>query len=551
MEFAMHQSDNLMTFIRMVAPVNGRRPTLSMMRNRVKAILAMLMEHDQLEQVVRSMVEMTGLSHFLPEQYVRFQPVVMEAMVFILKELPLERLAEKIVDQLLLPSDSDPGTRLSVLVKEMPSIQKLGQVICRTPGIDPVFKQALVDLEDNLKTVDCRQVLPLIDKQVRRLPPGHTLVPQRRILAEASVCAVVPAHVTIEKGAAPVQAVIKVVKPKVRRNMTGDLALLERLAVFLDKHKKRWGMREFNFSGTLHQVRTLIENEIDLASEQAHLVMAGEYHRNHKRLRIPDLLPVSTPEMTVMSRVEGRKITDVAQLNPRQRRLLAEALTRVCILSPLQDLGEISIFHGDPHAGNIAYCFEGGRPLLIFYDWAMMGRLSRLERFLMVFLSCGFWVESPKAVFFAADLITKGQVSRDKEIERKVFVLIDKILAGNKGGIRNVFGNIETFFEELTYMGILFSADLMMYEKAAVTLKGVLADIDPAFDRNDYLIWAGMAAFLNDVVRLRIHRVILEEIWALYRLGAGELHELQKEIGALFFRACFHWLRRPAEFMGR
>ncbi len=548
---ATHRTDHMQAFLAAMAPVDGRRPTPTMMRRRVTAILKRLKRDDAVEQVARPLAAMTGLSALLPACYIQFQPVVIEAMIFILKELPVVRLAEKIVDQLRLSPHADQGKRLYLLVKDMPCIQKLGQVICRTPGLDPAFKQALVDLEDNLKTVTYRQIRPLIAKQVRQLPAGNAIIPQPLVRAEASVCAVVPAEVTLKNARAPVQAVLKVVKPKIRKNLPGDLALLERLAVFLDEHKGNWGMRGFNFSGTLNQVRGLIENETNLGAEQVHLAVAREYYRDLYRIAIPEPLAVSTPEMTVMSRLEGKKITDVAGLTPAQKRLLAEALAKTCILKPLQDLSDISIFHGDPHAGNIAYRFDEDLPTIIFYDWAMMGRLTRRERFLMILLSFGLLFAGRQAVFYAADLLTNGQLSRNRDLESTALQFIDTVIADRKDGIRGIFTSIETFFEELTYLGVMFPTDLMMYEKAAVTLKGVLADIDPSFDRNDYLFWAGMGEFLNDFVRLRIHRAILYEAWALYRFRTERIGDLQKEIGLLLAGVCSQWMKRPPRYMRR
>ena len=55
--------------------------------------------------------------------------------------------------------------------------------------------------------------------------------------------------------------------------------------------------------------------------------------------------------MTVMTRVEGEKITNVQHLSKKQRRKLAGALAKTCILHPIQDIGEGGLFHGDPHGG--------------------------------------------------------------------------------------------------------------------------------------------------------------------------------------------------------
>ena len=50
--------------------------------------------------------------------------------------------------------------------------------------------------------------------------------------------------------------------------------------------------------------------------------------------------------------------------------------------------------HGDPHAGNLAYVFKSGRPQIIFYDWGMLGHLSKLERFAMILLTLGLMAGS-------------------------------------------------------------------------------------------------------------------------------------------------------------
>jgi ubiquinone biosynthesis protein len=543
MENVVHHKDFMKMVIAATGPIDGSRPTRAMMRRRVTILLKKMKNAGGIEQAVRPMVFMSGISGLLPECYCKFKDLVTEALIFFLKELPPERLEEKIVDQLRLAPHTNQGIRLGALVKDMPCIQKLGQVICRTPGLDPIFKQALVDLEDNVKTVTYRQIHSTIAEELRRMPPGNRIVPQRRIYAEASVCAVVPAEVILKNIRSPVQAVLKIVKPRVRKNLKGDLALLEKLAVFLDDHRADWGMRDFNFSGTLNQVRSLIENEVDLVSEQAHLAAARRYYRGNRRVVIPKPLPVSTPGMTVMSRMEGKKITDVAGLTARRKRLLAKALATTCILKPIQDLSDISIFHGDPHAGNIAYRFDGDLPRIIFYDWAMMGRLTRRERFLMIFLTFGLLSGGRQAVFYAADLITNGQISRNADLESKVLHFIDKTIAGQAVGLSNIFNTIEFFFEELTYLGIIFPKDLMMYEKAAVTLKGVLADIDPSFDRNDYLVWACMVTFLKDLVYLRIHQVIVEEALVLYRRRVESIIDLQKEIQLLLHRTGSRWIK--------
>jgi ubiquinone biosynthesis protein len=517
-------------FLNVLTPINGHKPSVTVMRHRTMDLLKQAKSRGTLDHTVRQMVLLTGLQDFLPASYAKFQAVVLEGIIFMMSGLPLTRLAEKIVDQLRLPYSAPLGERLYSLIKDMPTLQKLGQIICRSPGMDPEFKQALINLEDNIKTVTYGRLHPLLAKEIKSLGPDCLVIPEKRVLAEASVCAVVPAEVRLSKGRRTFEGVLKMVKPRVRRNLPGELALLDRLVRFLDRRKKDWGLGEFSFKGNLSQVRRLLENEVDLVSEQRNLDAARTYYGSDATLAIPERLPVSSPAMTAMSRIDGTKITDVKHLTPRQRRRLAATLAKICILRPIQDMKSESIFHGDPHAGNLAYTFEGKRPKIIFYDWGMLGRLQRLERFTMALLTLGLIMGNAKAVFYAADIITKGQISSNKAMSAKIKAIIEEAITSLKRPDMGVLSIIEFLFEKFTYQGIIFSADLLLYEKALVTLKGVLADIDPTFNRDHYMAWAAITTFLDDVIRLRLLKLVMKDIWTLYRHSLFLFLDIQKII---------------------
>ena len=93
-----------------------------------------------------------------------------------------------------------------------------------------------------------------------------------------------------------------------------------------------------------------------------------------------------------------------------------------------------------------------------------------------------------------------------------------------------VLSIIEFLFEKFTYQGVIFSADLLLYEKALVTLKGVLADIDPTFKRDEYMVWAAITTFMDDVIRLRLLKLIMKDIWTLYRHSLSLFLDIQKMI---------------------
>ncbi len=116
-----------------------------------------------------------------------------------------------------------------------------------------------------------------------------------------------------------------------------------------------------------------------------------------------------------------------------------------------------------------------------------------------------------------------------------------------KNRTRGLLSSIEFLFKRFTYQGVLFSTDLLMYEKALVTLRGVLADVDPTFKRDDYMIWAAMTTFLDDVVRLRLLKLIIKDAWTLYRHSLTVMFDIQKVIGWFLLDVGRLWKKLPKQ----
>jgi ubiquinone biosynthesis protein len=487
----------------------GSVPDVSFVRQQVECFLSQARSLGDLETISRKIVEHVGVDRLLPECYARFQPLVTESMVFLLQQLPEKRLARKIVDQLLLTPDVLHGQRLLVLINDMPTLQKLGQIICRKPGLAPEFKKALIDLEDNVNTVRYADLLVTIEQVTKAANRRFVFQIENEILAEATVCAVVAAQLYDKRKKKVLQSVLKVIKPDVRQNLSSELALFRRLADFLDHNRYRWGLGDFQFKDTLDQVQWLLENEINLAIEQANLKTAGRYYPKRTRLVIPNVMPCSTPSITVMSRVDGRKITDVEGLDARQRHRLAATLAETCILRPLKDFGDVTIFHGDPHAGNIAYTMDKSKPRIIFYDWGMMGRLDRFERFALAVMAIGVLARSPKIVMFAAEIISQKRIVIDEDASAALQATVHKILKTRSRWTGNIISDINRLVGEFTYYGLKFPTNLLMFQKAMITLEGVLADIDPTFD-DDQLIWVALGSQMRNLGQPRYY-------WGFYK----------------------------------
>jgi len=504
----------------------------SVLLQKVTEVLIQAESDGSSDDMIRQLLTFVGIDRLLPQDYSKFQPLVIEGMCFLLKNLPLPRLSEKITDQILLPGNSTSGDRICALINDMPTLQKLGQVICRSPGLKPEFKQALVQLEDDIDSISYESLLPYIKEEIQSLGSEYEFKLEENILAEGSVCAVVGAMVRNKGEEGYFKAILKIVKPAVRQNLSYELDQFDKLAEFLDQSREKWGLGDIQFSSTFSQVRWLLENEIDLTVEQKNLTEVNIYYKSASKYRYPYLFPCSTPNMTVMSRIEGNKITDVENLDHFQKRLLISTLANYCILKPIQDIGEVSVFHGDPHAGNIAYVFNDKKPEIIFYDWGMTGHLSRIERFSLLLIAYGIVIKSPLAILYAIDFVTKGQVFSVGNFRSDLYRSIDNELKEQKERVKGLLSTMERIFESLTYQGIIFPKDFLMFEKTLIALKGVMADIDPGFDRNDYIVWGALKKFYKDLFGLQNHLALIKEIFLLYRFSFRKLIEIQK----LFFK---------------
>ena len=535
-------------YLSALAPIDGMAPPKSVVYQRIIERVSNDITQGTLHQTIRTMLTLAGADQFLPPQYAKFQTVVLEGALFVLTHLPKERIVEKLVDQLMIPMDASSGERICKLVQDMPTLHKLSQIIGRSPGIDETLKRSLVDLEDNIATVTYETMKRALMEGLKATYSSDATIQTPRnpgqkedetpaeisiaahILAEASVCAVIPGSV----GDQPV--VFKMVKPLIKTRMASELALWARLGDYLDENKEKWGLGDFQFKGTIEQVSWLLQNEVDLTLEQHNLEAVQHYYNAIPSVLTPGKMSQSTPDVTVMHRLDGNKITDVDGLTSKQKRNLAKKVTRLCILQPIVELDRESIFHGDPHAGNIAYRFDentflkGAKPNLIFYDWAMVGRLKRLERLAVVLMISGLILENATVIYYAADIMSGGKITADKALGLRVQDLISDVVQSRENRIKGVLGSVENLIERIMYLGVVFSPDLLVFEKGLVTLKGVLADIDPTFDRDEYVVMAAVGQFVSDIMHFKLQSVILKEVWALYKYSFSLFLDIQKTL---------------------
>jgi ubiquinone biosynthesis protein len=251
-----------------------------------------------------------------------------------------------------------------------------------------------------------------------------------------------------------------------------DLELLQQLAHFLaDKHPE-YGRA---LPDTLMEVRRLLEHEVDFVREQATLLQAARMYKGMRGVRVPRLFaPLSTATITALSEEEGVKITALADAPGRQRRRAAEQLVEALIAVPLFARGERSIFHADPHAGNLLYDERKGE--LVLLDWALTESLTREERRHVALLALMLGLRDPVGVCGEIEALALGRrigaAHRDfmrDHVNQFIGQLPFSRLPSSMDAMR--------LLDRLALEGIRFPSGLMMFRKVLFMLDGILHDI--------------------------------------------------------------------------
>ncbi len=320
---------------------------------------------------------------------------------------------------------------------------------------------------------------------------GIALSPE--VLAEASVAVVVPFATHSSQGRGDGDGVLKVLKPGIEETLAEELELWNRLAAFVDERCEHYGVPTLRYAETLETIRDLLTNEIRLAREQQHLAWAASLYADTETVHIPAVLPFCTPRITAMERIYGRKVTDTVQLSDAARRELASEVMEALIARPVWASDSSSIFHADPHAGNLIFTEQGRLAIL---DWALVGSLEKPERIQTVQIMLGALTFDARRI---ADAMARMAISPPHESALRGVVLraLDRLLPATLPGFRWL---ITLMDDAMLSAGVRFKPELLLFRKSILTIEGVVADISADMTFDHVLPVSGARQFLRESI---------------------------------------------------
>ncbi|HYY68291.1 MAG TPA: AarF/UbiB family protein [Terriglobales bacterium] len=430
----------------------------------------------------------------VPAVYAEWRPLVHDAIVFILSRLSAARLAPKLVEQMALPPETAPEERLLRLLARMPGLQKLGQVVARNRHLHASLRNALSTLENGISDASYQDIHSTIVAELGPALRTYRVKIESAIWREASVSAVVRFTWRNRTSGQDEKGVFKILKPHVPACFSEDTELLQRLARFVESKGSAYALKAHAASETFSEVRQLLEHEIDFVREQRMLLEAGRLYGSLPGVRTPGLIqPLCTSKITATTEEGGEKVTDAVQDMPQWRRSpLAEQLVEALIAVPLLSSGEATIFHADPHAGNLLY--DRGRRELVILDWALTERLSREQRRHLAVLLAMVALRDPAGICKQIQALTCKK-------SQKMVPIIEHCVSGFLGELPpSAFPGVADatrLLERLALEGVIFPAALLMLRKVLFTLDGILHEIaGPDFSVDPILFRTAMQRWI-------------------------------------------------------
>ncbi|MBX3427165.1 MAG: phosphotransferase [Pirellulales bacterium] len=441
----------------------------------------------------QSLLDEGELAELLPAEHREFAPAVVGALAVFLDGLSEARQVRVLARQAELGPHASASERIGALAHSSPVLHKLGQILARDSRLAPALRHQLEKLESLPPAIPVDELRPTLSQDLgvaweREIELAETP------LAEASVAVVVPfrqkrprpsalnarfgaqaAHADPREAAearrCDFPGVLKILKPGIEQQLGEELALLGRVGDYLDDACGRLGLIQLDYAESFRRVQEKLAGEVRLDREQTHLLAARREFLGEPRVLIPALLPYSSPRITAMQRVFGRKITERLPSETSARRRLARLVAAALVARPIFAPQARAVFHSDPHAGNLMLADDGRLAIL---DWSLVGELTHGERAAIVqMLLAAAALDETRIADLLASLAERGSFAA-AAVRVVVRRWLGKIIDGTLPAMAWLVGMLD---DAVQTAGLRVHAELMLFRKSLYTVEGVVASI--------------------------------------------------------------------------
>ncbi len=350
---------------------------------------------------------------------------------------------------------------LKTFVTLGPSYIKLGQWLSSRADLLPQpYLDVLEKLQDNVLPEPFLDVKPILERELGSLENIFESFDPSAI-SGASLGQVYRARYK-EK-----VVVVKISRPNIEETIGQNIYILRKLLPlatrFIDENLR------FSAEGMLSQFIETVHEEMDYRIEAKNLIQIRNNLKEDKSVIIPTVyLDRTSRHVITMEYLPGTKITDIKTLNQNNidRAKLVYRIHRLFFKMLLRH----SIFHADPHPGNIAITNEG---TIILYDFGMVGRLDDETRRRLVRLYLGLVDKDPVRTTDVLLELGTLEPSVDRRLVEKGLELSIRSLHGRKVDSMEVKALQDLANKTLSRFPFRLPKNLALYMRMASILEGI------------------------------------------------------------------------------
>jgi predicted unusual protein kinase regulating ubiquinone biosynthesis (AarF/ABC1/UbiB family) len=349
---------------------------------------------------------------------------------------------------------------LRTFIELGPSYIKLGQWLSTRADIMPQpYLEVLATLQDDVPPAPFSKTRPVIENELGKIEKIFETF-DTKAFSGASLGQVYRATYNGQ------QVIVKVGRPDIEKIIEKDIAILKSILPlatrFIDPNLR------FSAEAMLSQFIETVYEEMDYNKEADNLI-AIKQNLKGESVVIPNvILELTSKHVITLEYIQGIKITDISSLDKAgiDREKLVIRVHHIFFKMLLQH----SIFHADPHPGNISVTDAGE---IILYDFGMVGRLENETRLKLIRLYLSLVEKDPsRAVNVLIELGTLEPNVNRYIVERALDLSIQS-LHGKEVDRMEVRALMDLTNKTLSKFPFRLPKNLALYMRMASIVEGI------------------------------------------------------------------------------
>ena len=350
---------------------------------------------------------------------------------------------------------------LNTFISLGPVYIKLGQWLSSRADILPQpYLEELSKLQDNVPAAPFDQAKSIIEKEIGPINEKFDKIDPNPI-SGASLGQVYRGTLSGQ------EIVVKVKRPGIEKIVQEDIKVLKKILPlalrFVDPNLR------FSAKAMLSQFIETIHEEMDYTIESGNLKKIKHDMAKNNKVVVPAVYDdYSSKNVLTMEYLPGIKVTNIEALDEKgiDRQKLVIDVHKVFFTMLLR----YSIFHADPHPGNISVTDDGK---LILYDYGMVGKLDNETRLKLVRLYLALVEKDPSRTVNAMDDLRMLTPDFNRTVIEKGIELAVRAMHGKKPDDMEVEGLMELSNRTMSKFPFVLPKNLALYMRMASIIEGI------------------------------------------------------------------------------